>query len=112
MGVYMTWSYLCRFDPGVIYFQRPDLVQPLQAGSWRRFGLFGWVYMTWLRLCRLSPGVITFHYVTFTGLWPLGASVVTVDVDVDVVVGEFAGVVENKLCVWEHKFHVLSLRKI
>ena len=107
----MTWLRLCRLDPGVINFQKPDLVQPLQAGPWRRFGLFrkGCVHDLvqpmqtgpWRQLC--SPyyhGLAWFSLtcsgpVTCTGLLPLGASVVTVDVDV--VVDEFAGVVEKKL---------------
>jgi hypothetical protein len=77
--VYMTWLRLCRLSPGVITFQKTDLVQPLQTVPWRQLCSPCYHGLAWFSLTCSGP-------VTFTGLWPLGASVVTVDVDVVVVV--------------------------
>jgi hypothetical protein len=73
----MTWSSLCRLDPGVSF------VLPIIM-AWLGSVFLGWTLAPALFVLGLH--VTCSGPVTCTGLLPLGASVVTVDVDVDVVV--------------------------
>ena len=52
----MTWSSLAGWAL-VSAVVKPDLVQSLQIGPWRQFGLFGGACMTWSSPCGLDPGV-------------------------------------------------------